>query len=273
MPVAGALFVFLCRRLISIYSISLCLSLIAATGFSSARAACNADHFDLTTNIKYIVDGDTIKIESGERVRLIGINTPELGHNGQKPDAFALAAKNRLTRLIYQQNNQIKLRYDTQKRDKYHRLLAHVYLNNGVSISEWLLEQGLATRLTVPPNTWQLPCYQAAEKRAQLAGRGIWSLPDYQPVESTTLKPGQRGFRLVRGKVVRIGHSKKSVWLNLAGNTALRIDRKDLGYFQQLEPESLKDKIIVARGWLYSYNGENRLRIRHPAALQIIQKN
>ncbi len=248
---------------------TLLLSTIA--GISSSYASCNTNHFDLSAKVKSIHDGDTIRLETDEKLRLIGINTPELGHDGQKPQPYSWEAKKQLTQLLHQHNNQVKLRYDVQKKDKYYRLLAHLYLNNGVSISEWLLEKGLATVLTVPPNIWQLSCYKAAEKRAQVAKLGIWSLPSYQPIESSTLKNAQRGFRLIRGKVVRIGHSKKSVWLNLTGKMALRIDRKDLSYFQQMNPETLIGKTIISRGWLYSYKGELRMQIRHPAALEVIQ--
>lgn len=182
-----------------------------------------------------------------------------------------MGGKKQLTALLHQHNNQVKLRYDVQKKDKYHRLLAHLYLDNGVSISEVLLEKGLATALTVPPNTWNFSCYKSAEKRAQAARRGIWSLPSYQPIESSELKYNQKGFRLIRGKVVRIGYSKKSVWLNLTGKMAVRIDRKDLPYFQQISPEALPGKTIISRGWLYSHKGEVRMQIRHPAALEVIQ--
>jgi len=248
---------------------TLLLSIVA--GISSSYASCKADHFDLSVKVKSVHDGDTIRLETTEKLRLIGVDTPELGHNNQKPQPYSWEAKKQLTQLLHQQHNQVKLRYDVQKKDKYNRLLAHLYLNNGVSISEWLLEKGLATALTVPPNIWQLSCYKAAEKRAQVAKRGIWSLPIYQPIESRTLQDGQKGFRLVRGKVVRIGYSKKSVWLNLTGKMAIRIDRKDLSYFQQLNPETLMGKTIISRGWLYSHKGEARMRIRHPAALEVMQ--
>ena len=247
------------------------LLLSSVTGISSSYASCKADHFDRSVKIKSTHDGDTIKLKTGEKLRLIGIDTPELGYDKQKPQPYSWEAKKQLTKLLHQHNNQVKLRYDVQKKDKYHRLLAHLYLDNGISISEWLLEKGLATALTVPPNTWNLYCYKAAEKRAQAARRGIWSLPSYQPIESSTLKYSQKGFRLVRGKVVRIGYSKKSVWLNLTGKMALRIDRKDLPYFQQMNPETLIGRTVISRGWLYSYKGETRMQIRHPAALEVIQ--
>lgn len=266
MPISGTLFLVLPANFFILPAVFLLLA-----GFSIAHAACETDHFDLSTKVTYIFDGDTIEIESGERVRLVGVNTPELGRDGRKPEAFAQKAKKQLTQLIRQHDNRVKLRYGTQRRDKYNRLLAHVYLSNGASVSEWLLERGLATALTVPPNTWLHSCYQSAENSAKSANRGLWSLPEYQPIESTALKPGDTGFHLIRGKVIRVGHSKKSIWLNLAGNTALRIDRKDLRYFQNLKPESLLDKTLIARGWLYSYNEEMRLRIRHPAAIEIIQ--
>ena len=253
------------------FSLLLFTLLSIVSGITPLYASCKVDRFDLSSTVKFVYDGDTIRLKTGERVRLIGINTPELGHNDQKPQPYSWEAKKQLIQLLRQHDNRVKLRYDVQKKDKYNRLLAHLYLNDGVSVSEWLLEKGLATTLTVPPNTWQYSCYMAAEKRARVAKRGIWSLSIYQPVESSTLQGDQKGFRLVRGKVVRVGHSKKSVWLNLTGKMALLINRKDLHYFQKLNPDSLTGKTIIARGWLYSNKGEVRMQIRHPAALEIVQ--
>lgn len=80
----------------SIFSLLLLSTLLLSTvtGISSSYASCKADHFDLSAKIKSIHDGDTIKLETGEKLRLIGIDTPELGHDNQEPQPYSWEAKN-----------------------------------------------------------------------------------------------------------------------------------------------------------------------------------
>lgn len=231
--------------------------------------ACDAGRIDETVEVQRVFDGDTILTTHHQKIRFIGLNTPELGHNGKPHQPFALQARGELQRLLQQHNNRIHLRYDHERKDKYHRDLAHPYLEDGTSLSRWLLERGLATTLIIPPNTWNADCYRQAEQQARTSRRGIWSLPAYQPLDSRKVRSSDRGFRLVRGKVTRIGQGKTSTWINLEGPMALRIEHRDLPYFDEQLLKTLKGSVVTAQGWLYTRKGESRIHIRHPAALRV----
>lgn len=242
----------------------------ALTGATTATAHCAAGHIDRLTRVTYVFDGDTVEIDGHERVRFIGINTPEIAHDGRPAQPMAERAKAELRALLRRHHERIGLRYGRERHDRYHRLLAHLYLRDGTSIEEWLLERGLATTLAIPPDVRSIGCYRAAERRARRAHRGIWALPAYQPLDSTHLHGRINGYRLIRGRVVHVGWTHRSVWLDLAGGVGLRIDRRDLSYFRSLDLRHIKDRVVLARGWVHSYHGEPRMRIRHPAALEIV---
>jgi endonuclease YncB( thermonuclease family) len=218
--------------------------------------------------VVWVYDGDTVKLEDGEKVRLIGLNAPELGHDGQPSQAYARAATRALEQSLETQDHRVLLRYGAERKDHYGRSLAHVFLADQTSLSEQLLRQGLALRITVPPNDWNLDCYREAEAEARTRRKGLWSLPAYRVTPSTQLDRQVRGFRIVSGTVQRVGQGRRSVWLNLDGDLALRIERTDLGNLPISELVELKGEQVIARGWLYTRRGRLRMRIRHPADLE-----
>lgn len=249
--------------------------LFALTAFSTAgfAASCATDYFDIEAGVSHIYDGDTVKLQSGERVRLLGINTPEMNYKTGSPEPLAAEAKKALQDILYRNNNRINLRLGEVKRDRYKRLLAHAYTDNGESIAASLLERGLATTLVIPPNTFNIECYQQYEDRAREQRRGIWALPGYQTLSSDSLHPDKtrKGYYIVKGKVIQVKHARRYIWLSLQGFVALRISRDDLEYFAAFDPSTLQDKIVIARGWVYPEQGELVMRIRHPSALQITE--
>jgi len=245
----------------------LVLALFCAAPLAAHGESCTLDRTDEEVLIGRVYDGDTVELSDGRKLRLIGIDTPELGHGHNPSQPLAQAAADTLRKLLAT-SPRLHLRYDAELHDKYKRLLAHIFLHNGVSVAAALLEQGLATALTVPPNVWNLACYQAAEQRARLARRGIWSLPAYQPVDAAALPAKAAGFHVIKGRVLRVGKSRKSIWLNLAGDVALRIAREDLPYFKGYDLERLANHEVLARGWLHPQRRGLMMRIRHPAALE-----
>jgi len=247
------------------------LALLAALAWWPAAdsAACGADHIDAKARVSYVFDGDTIKLADSRHVRFIGINAPEIAHDRKPAQLLGGRATEQLRRLLRRHHDRVELRYDMQRRDHYGRTLAHVFLEDGTSVEQWLLQRGLATILAVPPNVWNIDCYRQAERRARAARRGIWALPAYQPVDAQRLRRGTRGYRLIRGRVAHVGMTRRSVWLDLAGGMALRIARPDLDYFPARNWTKLKGKTVLARGWVHWYHGRPQMRIRHPAALRI----
>jgi hypothetical protein len=200
---------------------------------------------------------------------LLGIDTPEIGRDGKPSQPYAEEAKALLARAAGP-GTPLQLRLDRQRFDRYQRLLAHVFTDNGRNLQALLLDAGYATTLVVPPNEWSLACYAAAESRARRQRAGIWSLERYQPVPAESLADSARGFRLVTGRVQRVGESRANLWLNLSRHMAVRIPKDDLAYFGDLDPRSLAGRRLEVRGWISRRRGELRITVRHPAALTIL---
>ena len=125
------------------------------------------------TLVQRVVDGDTFVIESGEKVRLIGIDTPETVHPRKPVEPFGPEASEFTKKLL--EGKQVELEFDVDKYDRYNRLLAYVYVD-GIFLNEELVRQGLAVISTFPPNVKYVEIYEAAQKYARENRLGIWSL-------------------------------------------------------------------------------------------------
>jgi micrococcal nuclease len=122
--------------------------------------------------VVYVYDGDTVKLDNGERVRYLGIDTPEMNYNNPPPEYFAEEAKRFNAGLV--QGKKIKLEYDIVTRDKYNRLLAYVYID-GVFVNAKLIEEGLAKVYIIPPNVKYADDFLELQKKAKEAKKGIWN--------------------------------------------------------------------------------------------------
>jgi len=119
-----------------------------------------------------VVDGDTVILGDGQKVRLLGIDAPELEREGQPADFLAHKAKLVLTSLA--QGQPVRLEYDQLRYDRYGRILAFLFLTDGTNLSRELVRQGLAHVYTVPPNMRFREELLAAQREAMEARRGIW---------------------------------------------------------------------------------------------------
>lgn len=235
---------------------------------AAGAVACPADRVDRAVTVERVRDGDTVRLDGGDELRLVGIDTPELGRDGAPDEPFAAAARDALARLLAAHEERLHLRLGAERRDSYGRLLAHAYLPDGRSVTQVLLERGLGARVTVPPNTWGHRCYAAAEAGAREAGRGIWGLERYRGVSARELAPDAGGFHVVSGRVRRVGASDDAFWLELDGLT-LRLARNDLAaYFEGLEPRALAGRRLRVRGWIYRVRGQARMNLQHPAGVE-----
>ena len=213
--------------------------------------------------VNHVIDGDTIILSDNRHVRLIGIDTPEIGHDGRKSEMGADEARDYLGRLL-KTNKTIFIIYDQQRNDHYQRTLAHLFLQDGTSIQSLLLRRGLATPLTIPPNLGMLDCYQTSSLYARQHHIGLWALHKYQPIPVMNLSTVHPGYRIVVGTITRVGESKSAIWINMENNMAIRISREDLKYFASFNLDHLEGQQLAVRGWLYFQNGEYRMHIRHP---------
>lgn len=138
--------------------------------------------------VEYVVDGDTVDVTitgQSERVRLIGIDTPESVNPSVPVQCFGKEASDALTGLL-PPGTELRIERDAEARDRFGRLLLYLYrTDDGLFVNQWLLEQGFADTLFFEPNTTFEGPFTRARNDARANGLGLWSAcdgPD-QPLE------------------------------------------------------------------------------------------
>ena len=129
-----------------------------------------------TARVLRVVDGDTISVRIGgrtERVRYIGIDTPESVKPNTPVQCYAERAAAANAALVA--GREVKLVRDAEARDKYGRLLAYVYREDGSFVNATLVREGYARTLTIPPNVAHASEFARLARAARVAGRGLWS--------------------------------------------------------------------------------------------------
>lgn len=118
-----------------------------------------------------VIDGDTIEIEGGERVRYLGIDTPETTGPRKLLQCFGREASERNKELV--EGKYVRLEKDISDKDKYNRLLRYVYVDDKFVNLE-LVKDGFAHTLTIPPDVKYQDQLLAGEREARESKRGLW---------------------------------------------------------------------------------------------------
>ena len=130
----------------------------------------------LMAQVVRVVDGDTIWIcciaGKSEKVRYIGINTPETKHPKKGVEYFGKEASEANRKLV--DGKTVSLEFDVEQRDRYRRLLAYVFLKDGTFVNAWLVENGFAQVMTVPPNVKHEGLFRKFQREAREFKRGLW---------------------------------------------------------------------------------------------------
>ena len=126
------------------------------------------------TTVKWVDDGDTILLADNRRIRYIGIDAPEIAHPkyGKKSEPFGRAALKHNMQLV--KGKKVRLVFDAEKRDRYGRLLAYVFLKNGMMVNEEMLRSGYAYVVARFPNDRYDTRFLRAQRVAMNAQNGLW---------------------------------------------------------------------------------------------------
>jgi len=220
--------------------------------------------------VDYVHDGDSLRLSDQTKIRLIGVNTPELARDGRDEEPFAAAARTFLKEKINQAGGRIGLAYDDSRKDRYGRTLAHIFLPDHSNLTEQLLLNGLGSHIAISPNLGFSECYARAQQVARANKRNLWE-PNQQLIRNLDqLNTLAGGFQHVQGTITRIGQGRDNIWLNFGKKLAIRITRNDLKNFHQWHPTTLLNKTVEASGWVYTAKGQKRLRIYHPSVIHVL---
>lgn len=119
-------------------------------------------------------DGDTVVLAGGKRLRLTGIDSPEIHHPRKPVECFGPEAARFMAELL-PAGTAVRVATDVQSHDRYGRLLGYVFRkSDGLFVNLEAVRRGYAVVLTVPPNIAHATDFVAAEREAREAGRGLW---------------------------------------------------------------------------------------------------
>ncbi len=222
-----------------------------------------------------VIDGDTFKLETGETVRLIGIDAPELSQPGGE------MSREYLTHLIL--NKGITLEKGYEDRDKYNRLLRFVYIDD-VCINEEMVRQGYAEARYMSSEDPRREYYIQLEIKAETAKAGLWSDNIFQPrlnlgwgedIPVITWKNAHNYYNqyvIVEGTIVNTYNSGNVCFLNFDKNyqyfTAVIFASDFLGFPFIPEVFYLGKKVYII-GIIKEYNGSPEIIVKTPDQIKI----
>jgi micrococcal nuclease len=126
------------------------------------------------TTVKRVVDGDTLVISNGDRIRLIGIDSPESVQQDAPVECFGPQSSARL-KLLLPEGADIRLEYDADRSDRFGRTLAYVFRrSDGLFVNASQLDGGYATTLSIAPNTRYADRFSELQEQAKSKNRGLW---------------------------------------------------------------------------------------------------
>lgn len=234
-------------RWLTHWGVLLCICCFSIT--ANGADNCVLDGEAQTVTLEAVHDGDTIQLTDGRKIRVLGINTPEVAHNDQPLEPLAEEAR-QATLTFLSQTPSIKIRIGAQQQDQYKRWLAFVYTSDGENLSAYLLEKGLAAQVIIPPNVDDIVCLHNQEEKAKLSSLGIWKHPYFKARPANQLMLDDAGFRFITGVVDNISTSNEAWWFTLDDEVEVKINQLAWPYLNLDDIKKLKGKQITVRGWL-----------------------
>ena len=226
-----------------------------------------------------MIDGDTVRLENGEILRYVGIDTPELERkigNGwvYNPSPFALEAKEYNRRLV--EGKYVRVEFDVEKRDAYGRLLGYVFVGK-TFINAKLLEEGVAVLYTRPPNVKYVDLFVKLQRKARKEKKGLWG--SYEVIGAHQAYNFINQIRTVRGRVLSTYRSRGCIFLNFGRDWrkdfTVVIFKDTWDYFKKkgIDPVVFyKNKLIEVTGRIREYNGPEII-VSLPEQITVSDKN
>jgi micrococcal nuclease len=165
------------RRPAVVAGLILLLALLRLLASDSRRSPGPDDLPEGFYRVERVVDGDTLVLVGGARVRLIGADTPETVKPNHPVEPFGPEATEFTKRFVSDAAGEVQLQMDKERKDRFDRFLAYVFSGDRM-LNEELIQAGLATARTEFNYSRSMKRrFRQAEVEAKAAGRGIWSTP------------------------------------------------------------------------------------------------
>jgi endonuclease YncB( thermonuclease family) len=224
-----------------------------------------------------VIDGDTLRLEDGREVRLVGIQAPKLPLGRPDFPAWPLAedAKAALEHLA--QGQTLALFANGATTDRHGRTLAQLERDDRLWIQAALIQAGMARAYSFPDNRALAAELLTYEREARAARRGIWADSFYRVRNPGELEDATDSFQLVEGRVVTAAKPQSRLYLNFGTDWktdfTVAIDAKALRLFKAagLDPLAWEGRRLRVRGWIKSFNGP-LIDVTHPEQIEVLEE-
>lgn len=223
--------------------------------------------------VSKVIDGDTIELDNGQRVRYLGLDAPETRKRQREtwvyaPEPYAEAAMEFNRKLV--DGKQVRLEFDVQKKDKYDRLLVYCFVGD-VFVNAELLKNGYALLYTSAPNVKYVDILVKMQQDARQNNRGLWAEIRQVPAKEAKKYVGR--IVAVEGKVTSIHQTPKVTFLNF-GQSGFQvvIFKEQLAIFMTnaVSVRAYKGKALRITGKVMEYRGGAEIIVRHPSAIEVL---
>lgn len=228
-----------------------------------------------SARIVSVIDGDTVVLEDGRQVRLIGTQAPKLalGRRGFVDWPLSAEARDLLAELA--DGRTVTVAYGGERIDRYDRVLAQLFRDDGVWLQGEMVRRGFARVYSFDDNRRGVRELLALEEEARAAGRGIWADGWYRIRTPFDLADAADTYQLVEGRVLEAAAVNGRIYLNFGADyrtdftaslspAAARMFARD-GF----DPLALEGRAIRVRGWVYPRNGPT-IDVTHPEQIELL---
>ncbi|MFO7482111.1 thermonuclease family protein [Oceanibaculum nanhaiense] len=254
------------------------LLLIAILSLPASLARSDALVRDETARAVEIVDGDTLVLENGREVRLVGLQAPKLPLGRRNFRSWPLADESKQALADIALGRELMLAYGGARQDRHERLLAHLFrTGDDLWVQGEMLRLGMARVYSFPDNRAAVADMLALEGEARAARRGIWAHPYYRILDHREAGSHIDSFQLVEGTVLKAERKGARVYLNFAADFrsdfTITIERRAGRLFQEMnvDPLTLAGRTIRVRGWLKEWNGP-MIEATHPEQIEVLER-
>lgn len=230
--------------------------------------------------VRQVIDGDTLVLDDGTEVRLVGTMAPKLplGRPGYPTWPLAPQAKAELEKLVL--GREVGLGFGGNGWDRHGRLLAQLWRDDGLWVQGAMVSAGLARVYGFADNRALLPELLGLEREARAKRLGMWSLPDYAVLSAAELEREAEtlvdSFQLAEGRVAEAAVVGGRAYLNFGEDwksdltAVLQPETVDLFLDEGIDPAGYAGRLVRLRGWVELYNGP-MMEITHPEQIEVLE--
>ena len=247
---------------------------------ANANGECKILQKGYNAKIVQIVDGDSLLLDNGDKVRLIGIQSPKLalGRNGFLDWPLANEAKSFLEEIAL--NKEVRLEFGGARKDRHGRVLAHLFIlgEKEIWLQKAMVESGFARVYSFADNRFCLDKLLRAEAIARVERKNIWANDFYKigfAEQPKKLLNKVDHYELVEGRVMDAKKIGSRIYLNFGANWredfTIVLEKHALRVFEKsgINVLDYQDMLIRVRGWVENRDGP-RIEVTHPEQIEVL---